>query len=80
MLIILSQLINGQLLIYSDNVRYRNDIKIAKKIYQDCNANKKSVIVFWVLSVLKNGGFFNKGKPWDTHFLSGVMEVPMRMK
>lgn len=45
-LLILSQIINSQLLLYSDNVRYKNDIKIARKIYQDCNADEKTVIVF----------------------------------
>ena len=41
MLIILSQLINGQLLIYSDNVRYTNDIKIAKKYIKTVMPIKK---------------------------------------
>jgi len=68
MLIILSQLINGQLLIYSDNVRYTNDIKIAKKIYQDCNANKKSVIVFYGVERPENWGFSYKGQTFGHSF------------
>ena len=42
---IISQIINGQILLYADNVCYNHDIAIAKKIYQDCRADQNTVIV-----------------------------------
>ncbi len=45
-LIIASQLIHSQLLMYSDYLRNENDKAIAEKIYKDCGADEDTVIVF----------------------------------
>ena len=45
LVVILSQVVNGQLLLYSDHIRYENDVAVAEKIYTDCNADADTVIV-----------------------------------
>ena len=45
-LIIASQLVHSQLLMYSDYLRNENDKAIAEKIYKDCGADEDTVIVF----------------------------------
>lgn len=44
-ILVVSQIIHGQALLYSDNLRYKNDLAIAKKIYTDCNASPDTHIV-----------------------------------
>ena len=45
-LILASQLVHSQLLMFSDYLRNENDRAIAQKIYEDCGADKDTVIVF----------------------------------
>lgn len=45
-LIIASQLVHSQLLMFSDYLRNENDRAIAEKIYRDCGADENTVIVF----------------------------------
>lgn len=61
-LVILSQVINGQLLMYADNVRFRNDLEISKKVYEDCNGNENTCIVFCGIERIEENAFSFKGQ------------------
>lgn len=43
-IVLVSQIVHGQLLIRSDQLRYQNDLEIARKIYADCNADENTHI------------------------------------
>lgn len=57
-----SQIVNGQLLLYADNIRYTNDVAIAEKIYQDCYADKNTIIVTKGIEKAEDNGFAFKGQ------------------
>lgn len=61
-IMIISQIINGQILLYADNVCYKNDITIAKKIYRDCNADQNTVIVIKGMEHPEDTKFSFKGQ------------------
>ena len=45
-IVIASQIIHTQLILLSDNMRYTHDLKMTEKIYQDCDADENTHIVF----------------------------------
>ena len=46
-ILLISQIINSYLLLISDYNRYKNDVYISKKIYNDCNGNKDTIIYLY---------------------------------
>lgn len=61
-IVAVSQVVNGQLLLYADNIRYSNDVSIAEKIYRDCHADKSTVIVTKGIEKAEDNGFSFKGQ------------------
>lgn len=61
-IILASQIIHSQLLMYGDNIRYKNDVAIAEKIYSDCNADANTHIVIIGLERTEENVFSFKGQ------------------
>lgn len=67
-LVLISQIINSQALLYADNVRYENDLTVSKKIYQDCGADKNTPIVFVGIERTEENVFSIKGQVMGCSF------------
>lgn len=61
-MILFSQIVNSQLLLYADNVRYKNDLVIAENIYRECNADQNTPIVFSGIERTEENVFSFKGQ------------------
>lgn len=59
---VLSQFIHSELLLYSDYIRNKNDVFIVQKVYEDCNADENTIIVFKGIQYAENNSFSFQGQ------------------
>ncbi len=66
--VLVSQILNSQILLCADNIRFKNDVEIAQDIYRQCDANEETVIVFTGIERTEENVFSFKGQVMGKSF------------